>query len=145
MRHINPILPAGHSRPIGHYSPGTSVRLAPGDQLLFISGQVATDATGAVLCPGDPTGQSEVVFSRIAAILAEEGGDLSDLISVTIFLSDRSLFPMVSAVRDRTFAEHAPASTLVIAQMMEEGCLLEINAIGVKRATNPMGEVGVGT
>lgn len=135
------LIPNGHSRPIGQYSPGMATKFGPGDLLIHVSGQVATDANGIVLHPGDAAGQAVVVFERLRATLAAANATLADIISVTIFLSDRSYFQSVSAVRNQIFCNHVPASTLIIAQMMEEGCLLEINAVAIKSLPGSGGEI----
>jgi 2-iminobutanoate/2-iminopropanoate deaminase len=135
MTHLVVHVPPGHSKPIGRYSPAVSTTIAAGDRLIHVSGQVATDHQGNVLCREDPGGQAEVVFERLRETLAAAGASLADILSVTIFLADRAYFPAVSAVRNRVFQEHAPASTLIIASMMESGCLVEINAVAIKRAT----------
>ena len=41
-----------------------SATLGGGDQIIHVSGQVATDHLGHVLCRDDPAGQAEVVFYR---------------------------------------------------------------------------------
>ncbi|AOJ06095.1 enamine deaminase RidA [Burkholderia sp. ABCPW 14] len=124
--------PAGHSRPIGKYSPAVSVPIGAGQRLLFISGQVATDADGAVLAPGDAGAQTEAVFERLARILDTAGGDLSALVNVVIYLRDIADFPAVSAVRNRVLGTPPPASTLVqVASLAEAGCVVEISGIAV--------------
>lgn len=135
MTHLVSHAPPSHSKPIGRYSPAVSVTLEVGDRIIHISGQVATDSIGNVLCRDDPKGQAEVVFERLRETLAAAGASLSDILSVTIFLADRAHFAAVSGVRNFMFQDHAPASTLVIAHMMESGCLVEINAVAIKRAS----------
>lgn len=134
MTHLVPHLPGNHSKPIGRYSPAMSSAIRVGDEIVYVGGQVATDHFGNVLCPHDPERQAEIVFDRLRETLASAGAAVTDIISVTIFLSDRRHFKAVSEVRNRIFQYHAPASTLVIADMMEAGCLLEINAVAIKRA-----------
>ncbi len=128
---IHTLIPKGHSKPVGAYSPGTAFPVKPGAKLVFVTGQVATDAEGNVLCPNDPAGQTRVVFERIEAVLAEAGGDLSSLVSITIFLTDLAHFKAVSGTRNEILGEIAPSSTLVqVAGLVETGCLVEINAVG---------------
>lgn len=127
------LIPPGHSKPVGRYSPGVSAALPSGARMLFVSGQVATDKNGAVMASGDAQGQTEVVFQRMAQVLASAGGTLMDLVSVQIFLVDIARdFPAVSAVRDRVFGEFPPASTLVqVAGLVEPGVLVEINGVAL--------------
>ncbi|KTT96475.1 hypothetical protein SB4_15450 [Sphingomonas sanguinis] len=105
--------------------------IEPGSIAVTISGQVAVDADGAVRCPGDPEGQANIVFSQLIELLAHAGGRLTDLQSVMIILSDRAHFDQVNQVRNRIFATYAPASTLIIAELAEAGCLVEVNGFAI--------------
>jgi 2-iminobutanoate/2-iminopropanoate deaminase len=126
------LLPPGHSRPIGRYSPGLAVVPQAGGRFVFVSGQVATDHQGRVLAPGNPGTQAEIVFERIESVLAQAGGSLADLVSVVVYLVDRAHFEAVSAVRNRVLSEPAPSSTLIVAaRLAEEGCLVEISGIAL--------------
>lgn len=124
--------PADHTAPIGAYSPGMSVTLAPGTRLVFISGQVASDAAGEVVAPDDAAAQAEFVFQRMAAVLAEAGGSLADLVNVTIYLTDIREFPQVSEVRNRRLGDARPASTLVeVSRLAVPGHRVEISGMAV--------------
>jgi enamine deaminase RidA (YjgF/YER057c/UK114 family) len=126
----NALIPAGHSKPVGRYSPGIAVQ---GGSLVFVSGQVATDESGAVLEPGDVAGQTRVVFDRMGQVLKAAGGTLADLVSLVIYVVDvRRDFAAVSGVRNGLLSEPAPASTLVeVAALVEDGCLVEISGVAV--------------
>jgi enamine deaminase RidA (YjgF/YER057c/UK114 family) len=127
------LVPTGHSKPVGRYSPGIAVPVRGPLTLVFLSGQVSTDEHGRLLCPGDAGGQAEVAFRRLEAVLATRGGRLADLVAVTVFLVDVERdFAAVSAVRNRVLADPPPASTVVqVARLVEDGCLVEINATAV--------------
>jgi enamine deaminase RidA (YjgF/YER057c/UK114 family) len=126
------LVPAAHTPPIGAYAPGVSVIVEPGAGLVFVSGQVASGPDGAVVGEGDAGVQAEFVFDRIAAVLAEAGARLDDLVSVTIFLTDMADFPAVSAVRNRRLGEARPASTLVeVSRLAVPGHRVEINGVAI--------------
>ncbi|MER5214816.1 RidA family protein [Streptomyces sp. NPDC002838] len=127
------VVPSGHSKPIGRYSPGLSCRMTGSSRMVFVSGQVATDAQGTVLSPGDAGGQAEAVFDNIRTVLQAADASLSDLVSVQIFLADVVRdFPAVSAVRNRVLGEPAPASVLVeVSRLAEDGCLVEISGVAI--------------
>lgn len=126
------LIPAGHSKPVGMYSPGIAVELA-GARLVFVSGQVATDARGTVLAPGDAGAQAEIVFERVAQVLAQSGGQLSDLVSVVIYATDVARdFEAISGARNRLLGDPPPASVLVeVSGLVETGCLVEISGVAV--------------
>jgi 2-iminobutanoate/2-iminopropanoate deaminase len=125
------LVPKGHSRPVGAYAPGIAIP-ASGRRLVFITGQVATDAQSNVLCPDDPAGQTRVVFDRMAAVLAEAGGTLNDLVSVTIYVTDLRHFDAISGTRNEVLKNAAPSSTLVqVVGLVETGCLVEISGMAL--------------
>jgi enamine deaminase RidA (YjgF/YER057c/UK114 family) len=126
------VVPAGHSKPVGRYSPGVRVPLSQDAWLVFISGQVATDGSGQLIGPGDPGRQAEAVFGNIERVLNAAQGDLRHLVSLVIYLTDMAYFPAVSAVRNRLLGDPAPSSTLVsVASLAEPGVLVEISAVAV--------------
>ena len=126
------ISPKGHTKPIARYSPAISVAISPGDRLLFISGQVASDSAGKTVFPGDPAGQTGYVFEKIEHLLVEAGGGLRDLVSLIIYLTDMANFEVVSSVRNRVLAEPAPTSTLLeVSGLALADHLVEISAVAV--------------
>ena len=125
------VVPGGHSPSVARYSPGLAVELRPGARLLAISGQVATDAVGTLVAP-DAAGQAEAVFDRIEAVLRAAGGDLGDLVSLSVFLLEPHDFGAVSAVRDARLREPPPASTLVyVSGFVEMGVRVEISGLAM--------------
>jgi enamine deaminase RidA (YjgF/YER057c/UK114 family) len=132
MKCKNAINPPDHTKPIGKYSPAILAELSAGDQLLFVSGQVSSDAAGNVLGAGDARQQAEIVFSKIEQILSEAGGSMEDIVNLTIYLTDISLFSEVSSVRNHVLPDPAPASTLVaVSSLAVKEHLVEISAIAV--------------
>ena len=77
------LTPAGDGKPIGMYSAGFVAEPA---QLVFVAGQVAMDAEGRVVGAGDLAAQATQVYQNLAAILAEAGCTLRDVVKFTTFL-----------------------------------------------------------
>lgn len=85
----------------------------PGE-VVHVTGQVAWDVDGNVVGPGDAEAQMEKAVDNIRLILAEVGGTLEDIVSMTIYFLDRADLPTIQQVRARHFkAESAPASILI--------------------------------
>jgi enamine deaminase RidA (YjgF/YER057c/UK114 family) len=81
--------------------------------LLFLSGQAAIDANGAIVGAGDFDAQLEATFANIDRVLAAGGSDRSRIIKVTIYLTDMGNFPAIVAARRRYFTPPWPADTIV--------------------------------
>ncbi|MFC9268304.1 RidA family protein [Streptomyces zhihengii] len=129
---VQAVQPPGHTLPIGKYSPAVSVPLDGGRRMVFVSGQVSSDAEGRVIGPGDAALQAETVFRLLSEVLAEAGGELSDLVSVVVYLADMADFAAVSAVRNRVLGDPAPSSTLVeVSRLAIAEHLVEISGVAV--------------
>ena len=89
-----------------------AVRATAGD-LLFVSGQVAWDEEGQVVCAGDGPGQTRKVFENLATILGAHGATLDDLVKITVFVTDLSWFDELSDLRESLFPDNGPVSTIV--------------------------------
>lgn len=119
----------------GSYSHGLQVTC--GDvEWIFVTGQIAMDANGNVVSPGDIAGQAEFIFNNISKILSEAGASLDDVVKTQLFLTDMSLFGQVSPVRNKYFAKSQPVSTMVeVKSLVKSGCMLEIEVIAMKEVT----------
>lgn len=107
---LHHLLPATIARPLATYSHG--VEIAAGARLVLCSGQLAIAPDGYV--PEDAGAQAEICFANGAAILAEAGMTLADVVRINAYVTDRAHMAPYMAVRDRLFAQPAPASTLMI-------------------------------
>lgn len=96
--------------PFARYSHG--VEVPAGKRLVLTSGQLGIGADEVI--PDDAGAQAELCFGNIAAILAEAGMTLSDVVRINAYVTDRSHMRPYMEVRDRLFGEPAPASTLMI-------------------------------
>lgn len=107
VRHLKP---AGIRPPFARYSHG--VEIPAGKKLVLCSGQLGIAPDESV--PEDAGAQAELCFRNIEAILAEAGLGLKDVVRINAYVTDRAYMPAYMAVRDRLFADPAPASTLMI-------------------------------
>jgi enamine deaminase RidA (YjgF/YER057c/UK114 family) len=102
--------PASVRVPFGHYSHGLLV--PPGASLLVTSGQLGINPDDTI--PPDVTGQAEICFEAVGAILDEAGMGFEDVIRISGFVTRREDFPAYMAVRDRYTGSLKPVSTLLV-------------------------------
>ncbi len=107
VRHITP---KSIRAPFARYSHG--VEVPAGARLVFCSGQLGIGADDSI--PEDAGAQAELCFANIAAVLEEAGMGLADIVRINTYVTQRSYLKPYMAVRDRLFADPAPASTLMI-------------------------------
>ena len=99
-------------------------------EVLYISGQIALDPSGALVGAGDMKAQSQRVFENIAAILRMAGGTLENVVKITAYLTDMSRYGQYNEVRGRFLKDHRPASTTVqVMALAFPGLLVEVEAI----------------
>ncbi|MBN8183014.1 RidA family protein [Roseibium aggregatum] len=96
--------------PFGQYNHGLYV--PPGASLLVTSGQLGIRPDDTI--PPDVTGQAEVCFEAIAAILKEAEMSFDDVIRISGFVTRREDFADYMAVRDRYTGTLKPVSTLLV-------------------------------
>ncbi|MGE3619131.1 MAG: RidA family protein [Acidimicrobiia bacterium] len=107
-----------------------------GGGLIFVSGQVPTDASGAVVGT-DAEAQADQVIDRIAAVLDGAGASLDDVCRLTVYLVDFADFAAVNAAVARRFAAPYPARTTVAAGLVRPELRVEIDAIAALPHTQP--------
>lgn len=115
--------------------PGYSqVAVVGAGELIVIAGQVALDAQGTLVGPGDFHAQAMQVFRNLLAALEAVGATPRNIVKLTTFVTDISQLPAFRAARD-TFLDPAapPTSTLVqVARLFRPEFLIEVEAIAVR-------------
>jgi reactive intermediate/imine deaminase len=120
------ITPA-EAKPVAQYKMATRME---GGRLVYIAGQVARDAEGNVLAPGDIHTQTRQVFQNLQQVLQAAGGDVSDLLKMTTYITKIENFPVVSDVRREFFPGEMPASTLiVVSRLAQPELLIEVEGM----------------
>ncbi len=104
-----------------------AVEIAGVSRILYVSGQVPVALDGAV--PPGFSEQCRLVWANIEAQLRAAGMTLDNLVKITTYLSDRRYGAENREVRRAVLADRMPASTMVIAGIYNEACLLEIEAV----------------
>jgi enamine deaminase RidA (YjgF/YER057c/UK114 family) len=104
----------------------------PGE-VVHLTGQVAWDADGEVVGVGDAEAQMEKAVENVRAILAEVGGVLDDVVSMTVYFVDRADLPAIQRVRSRYWtAGTAPASILIqVAGLVVPELVVELVPVAV--------------
>lgn len=143
--------PAAYAGP-PYEAPGYSHGVQVGDTV-YVAGQVAFDERGQLVGAGDPVAQADQTWANIARVLAEAGGEVADVVKVTVCLADMAHAAHEMAARTR-FLDGAPhpAVTLVqVAALALPELLMEIDAIAVvgtgraRRRDNDEGGAGHGS
>jgi len=105
----------------------------PDGRRVHLTGQVAWDENCAVVGVDDPRKQTERAIDNIQRILAELGGSISDIVSVTMYyVRDEDLEEIQSVRRDRFQKPTGPAVTGVkVAGLVDPNLLVELTVVAV--------------
>ncbi|QDY79535.1 RidA family protein [Streptomyces qinzhouensis] len=108
---------------------------ATGSRLVFLAGQTALDARGAVVGTTLPE-QFETALANLLTALAAAGGSPSDLCRVTVYTTDvgayRSHAPDLGRVWRRLAGRDYPAMALIgVVRLWDEQALVEIDGTAV--------------
>lgn len=111
---------------IGAYSQGVKK-----GNIVFTSGQLPIDPASGELISGDIVRAVKVSLENVLAIVEEAGGKKTDIVKVTVFVSDISKFPQINEEYGKFFGEHKPARSLVEVAKLPKGGEIEIEAVAV--------------
>ncbi|SRR5712692_6696117 len=100
---------------------------------VYIAGQVAFDEQNNIVGHGDARKQAERVWHNIRLAVEAAGGELADVIKITIFLKDIRHASEEIAVRHQLFKPgRFPICTQVqVANLGLPGLLMEVDAVAV--------------
>ena len=109
---------------IGAYSQAIKV-----GQTVFISGQIPLEPGTMNIVDEDIRAQTHRVFNNLAAVAREGGGNLDDVVKLTVFLTDISHFSVVNEVMAEHFNPPYPARAAAGVAALPKGVPIEIDAI----------------
>jgi 2-iminobutanoate/2-iminopropanoate deaminase len=115
-----------HSSNVAH-----GVEVPAGARLLFTNGQVGTKRDGTT--PQATAEQAKVVFARLEAVLAAANMALSDVVRLTVFLTDPGDVGTFVEARDRVMGDHKPGAIILVVKALARPELkIEIEAIAAR-------------
>lgn len=114
------------------------VSVAQGSRLVFMAGQVARDAGGNPVGPGDLAAQTEQAYVNVNAAVTAAGGSFSDIAKLTIYVVDwepaklAQLGEGASRAAQRLGLELVrPITLLGVSALGEPDLLVEVEAVAV--------------
>ena len=106
--------------------------ITEGGRTVWLAGQVALEDGAGRSLAGDFDGQVREVFARLGRTLEEAGGRLSDMVTMTVFITDARYGDRFVELRKEIFGDNFPASALItIASLARPGMLVEVQGMAV--------------
>src|SRR6516164_775543 len=131
---IDRIQPVGMNVRIQQGKPAYShvVTVTGPGKTIYIAGQLARDAEGNIVGPGDMRAQLEQTFKNLDACLKAAGATWADVVKTNTFVTDYQAFSQCSDVRMRYFGVASPTSTTIqIGGLAQPEAMIEIEMIAV--------------
>jgi len=96
---------------------------------IFTSGQVGLEPLSGNLVAGGFEAQVKQAFANLEAVLTAAGAKTSDIIKLTLFLTDLAEFATVNRIMTEIFSEPYPARSTVGVASLPRGALFEVEAV----------------
>jgi reactive intermediate/imine deaminase len=108
---------------------GTYSQAIRAGQIVFLSGQIPLRPDDMTVVEGDFETRARQVFRNLSAVAEAAGGDLNDIVKLTIFLTDLDNFATVNSVMEDFFEQPYPARAAVGVASLPKGVDVEADAI----------------
>ncbi|MBQ9068343.1 MAG: RidA family protein [Eggerthellaceae bacterium] len=113
---------------IGPYSQGVE----SSGTSINVSGQIPIDPSTGEFAGSDIRTQTEQCLNNIAAILAEAGATMADVVETTVMLTDIAEFADMNEVYAQHFSEPYPARAAFQVAALPKGAKVEIKCVARK-------------
>jgi reactive intermediate/imine deaminase len=111
-------------KPLGPYSEAIQF-----SKTVYIAGQIPIDPKSGELVKGNFKSQFKQALTNISEITKASGGDLNDILKLTIYLTNLNDFNAVNDVMKENFREPYPARVVVKVSELPMHAPVEIDAI----------------
>jgi len=108
---------------------GTYSQAVRSGDFVFMSGQIPLDPQTMEIVDGDFEARARQVFNNLKAVAEAAGGDLNQVVKVTIFLTDLDNFAVVNSVMEDFFDQPFPARAAVGVASLPKAVDVEADAI----------------
>ena len=123
MNRKNSIQTDSAPQAIGAYSQA----IRAGDAV-YISGQIPLDPTTMEMTDGIEN-QIRRVFQNVSAICQAAGGEVDDIVKLTVYLTDLAHFSLVNEAMAEFFSKPYPARAAVQISALPKGAQVEVDAV----------------
>lgn len=108
---------------------GTYSQAIQAGSFIFLSGQIPLVPETMEIVDGDFETRARQVFSNLDAVAKAAGGNLNDVVKLTIYLTDLDNFATVNEVMEDFFEQPFPARAAVGVASLPKGVDVEADAI----------------
>ena len=113
---------------VGPYSQAIAVTQG---QTVYLSGQIGLEPGTGELVSENFEGQVRQSFANLQAVVEAAGGTLSNIVKLTLFLTDLSKFASANAIMADIIPQPYPARSTIGVASLPKGAQFEVEAIAV--------------
>ena len=96
--------------------------------LLFLAGQIGTDASGKVVAGGIQA-EARQALNNISDVLRKTGSSMDNVVKCTVFMADMKEWPAMNEIYATYFPQPAPARATIQAAKLPRDVKVEIDLI----------------
>jgi len=115
--------------PAGHYS-----QAVVEGNLIFVASQLPIEPRFGIKRDATIEEQTKLAINNVKEVLIAAGSDLDHVLKTTVYVSDIKLWDRVNKIYSECFGVHRPARSVVPTGELHYGCMVEIEAVAVKKA-----------
>jgi reactive intermediate/imine deaminase len=108
---------------------GTYSQAVRAGDFVFLSGQIPLVPATMEFIDGDFEARARQVFDNLRAVAEAAGGNLNQVVKLTVFLTDLENFATVNSVMEDYFEQPFPARAAVGVASLPKGADVEADAI----------------
>src|SRR5215208_7273941 len=106
--------------------------ITDGGKTVWLGGQIATVDDAGKSLAGDFEGQVRQIFKLLDATLQKAGGKLSNMVQMTVFITDVRYGDRLTEIRREIFGDNFPGSALItITALANPDAKIEIQGVAV--------------
>jgi 2-iminobutanoate/2-iminopropanoate deaminase len=116
-------------------APNTGLPFSPGilvGNTLYVAGHLGRDPVSSKLVPGGIEAETRQAVNNIRAVLEAAGMGLTDVASVTVYITNFADFARFNAVYREFFPANPPARATVQVAALNDGARVELQMIAVR-------------
>lgn len=111
---------------VGPYSQAIMIESG---KTVYLSGQIGLDPATGELVSDNFEAQVRQCFANIEAVAAEVGGNLSNIVKLTLYLTDLSKFASANAIMAEVIPQPYPARSTLGVDSLPKGAIFEVEAV----------------
>ncbi len=108
---------------------GTYSQAIRAGDTVYLSGQIPLDPATGELVAGDMEAQVRRVFENLKAVVNAAGGEMSNVVKLTVYLTDLAHFALVNRVMAEYCSQPYPARAAIGVASLPRGAAVEVDGI----------------